>query len=117
MNRFLLLGPLTVLLVACSHDPSGVRITQKQASVIIQAPARSEPVFYNGKTYQVNFAPASSGGYDMSVSGMNAGQQKDAVAVTTSSLRQFACKGKESGKLLNEPNFVSGLWRMTVHCV
>jgi hypothetical protein len=120
MNRFVKLVPVMLVLAGCSQSTSGIRVTQNavQASpALVQAAAKSEPVFYNGKIYQINFAPDPAGGYAIAVSGMSAAQQKDAVAVSTSSLRQFACKEKQSGKLLSQPVYSDSKWRMTAHCV
>lgn len=120
MNRIVVFIAVALILAACSQSPSGVRITQEtpQASpAIVQATSKTEPVFYNGKVYQINFAPDPAGGYAMAVSGMTVSQQKDAVAVSTSSLRQFACKEKQSGKLLTQPIYSDSKWRMTAHCV
>jgi hypothetical protein len=120
MNHIVKLVPFAIILAGCSQSTSGVRITQEAAQaspVVVQAAPKSEPVFYNGKVYQINFAPDPAGGYAMSVSGMSAAQQKDAVAVSTSSLRQFACKEKQSGKLLTQPIYSENKWRMTAHCV
>ncbi len=120
MNRVFLLFPLMLCLLACSAPSSGVRITKAELEVapaIVQAQPKSEPVFYNGKIYQVAFAPGPAGGYAMSVSGMQVTQQKDAVAVSTSSLRQFACKEKQNSKLLTQPMYNDNKWHMTAHCV
>jgi hypothetical protein len=116
MNR----TPLALLLItlsACSQSPSVVRITNEPAVAQVQAKPRSEPVFYNGKTYQLDFAPDAGGGYAMSVSGMSAKQEKDAVAITTSSLRYFACKDSQTSKLLSQPAYTDSKWKLTVHCV
>jgi hypothetical protein len=120
MNRIVMLVPVALILAGCSQSTSGVRVTQEapQASpAIVRAAEKSEPVFYNGKVYQINFSPDPAGGFAMAVSGMSAGQQKDAVAVSTSSLRHFACKEKQSGKLLTQPIYSGNKWRMTAHCV
>jgi hypothetical protein len=120
MNRIYLQCFLILALAACSDPSSGVRVTKVEPQVapdVVQAKPKSEPVFYNGKIYQVAFAADPSGGYAMSVSGMQVNQQKDAVAVATSSLRQFACGAKQSGKLLSQPQYISAQWRMTAHCV
>jgi hypothetical protein len=73
-------------------------------------------VFYNGKTYQLHFSPAGPGTYAMTVSGMSAKQQKDAEAVATSSLRYFACKEGNTGKLTNKPSYENSIWRLTARC-
>ena len=52
----------------------------------------------------------------MVVSGMSASQQKDAVAVATSSLGYFACPEGQKGKLLANPAYAGGKWRMPAKC-
>lgn len=101
-------------LAACS-EPSGVRIAHDKPAAPMAAP-RSEPIFYNGKTYRLDFAPASPGLYDMAVSGMGAKQQKDAVAVATSSLAYFACPDGQKGRLQGNPAYAGGKWRMQAKC-
>ena len=107
---------LIVALSGCSRDPAGIRITQEAPPSKAETQPRSEPVFYNGKTYQLDFAPAPVGGYAMTISHMSAAQRKDAEAVATSALRQFACKAGQSGKLLSEPNYQAGQWHLIVQC-
>ena len=103
-------------LVACSNDPA-VRITSGKPKAAAPAPqARSEPIFYNGKTYRLDFAPKGSGVYDMTVSGMSGKQQKDAEAVATSSLGYFACPEGQRGKLQNTPAYANAKWRMQAKC-
>ncbi len=103
-----------VLLAGCKSDNT-VRVTN-DAPATAQAQPRSEPVFYNGKTYHLDFSPAGSGLYDMAVSGMGPKQQKDAVAVATSSLAYFACPDGQRGKLQNEPAYAGTKWRMQAKC-
>jgi hypothetical protein len=111
----LILLPLALL--ACSRPDNGVRVSvEKPIPVAPVQTARSEPIFYNGKTYQLRFAPMSGGNYDMSVANMSAGQQKDAVAVATSSLRYFACPEGKTGKLTNQPQYVASIWKMSARC-
>ncbi len=99
---------------------NGVRVSsQKPETKAVVAPkavARSEPVFYNGKTYQMKMTPQAGGVFDMTVNGMNSGQQKDAVAVATSSLRYFGCPEGKTGKLTNAPSFEEGSWKMAARC-
>jgi hypothetical protein len=121
MNRKLFLIA-ALALAACTSRDSSVRVTaQAPVKPVVKAsPAvpqtRTEPVFYNGKTYQLHFSPAGPGAYSMTVSGMSARQAKDAEAVATSSLRYFACKEGFTGKLTAKPSFDSGIWRMTARC-
>ncbi|MGA7268679.1 MAG: hypothetical protein WBX21_13060, partial [Aestuariivirga sp.] len=89
MNRIIPVAMLAVALYGCSGSDSNVRITNDKPQVAVPK-ARSEPIFYNGKTYQLDFGPASGGAYDMVVSGMSSKQKKDAVAVATSALGYYA---------------------------
>jgi hypothetical protein len=102
-------------LVACGESPD-VRVTRnKPASQVVMKP-RSEPIFYNGKTYQLDFAPKGPNLFDMSVSGMTPKQQKDAVAVATSSLGYYACPEGLKGRLQGNPVYDDAKWRMQAKC-
>lgn len=119
LRRFLPLLLLPVL-AACSSADNGVRVTAEKAAAPTPAAAvaqpRSEPIYYNGKTYKLDFAPVGGGTYDMKVSGMSASQQKDAVAVATSSLRYFACPDGKTGKLVKGPSYAEAKWVMSARC-
>jgi hypothetical protein len=108
-------------LAGCYGEPNGVRISAATSSTApapaaVVAKARSEPIFYNGKTYQLDFAPAGQGAFAMAVGGMSARQEKDAVAVATSSLRYFACPDGKTGKLTSKPAYAGGAWKMQARC-
>ena len=109
----ILLGA-ALALSACSQPE--VRVTrEKPAPQVVMTP-RSEPIFYNGKTYRLDFAPKGPNQFDMAVSGMGPSQQKDAVAVATSSLGYYACPEGQKGKLLANPVYSGGKWRMQAKC-
>jgi hypothetical protein len=115
--KILLFVLAPVLLAACSNSQSTVRITADKPEPVapVQA-ARTEPIFYNGKTYKLHLKPLAGGTYDLAVSGMAASQQKDAVAVATSSLRYFSCPDGKTGKLTNQPRYAESSWKMTARC-
>jgi hypothetical protein len=115
MNRIIPVAMLAVALYGCSGSDSNVRITNDKPQVAVPK-ARSEPIFYNGKTYQLDFGPASGGAYDMVVSGMSSKQKKDAVAVATSALGYYACPDGQKGRLQNEPSYAGSKWRMQAKC-
>ena len=64
----------------------------------------------------MDLVPAEGGRFAMSINGMSSKQQKDAVAVATSSLRYFACPEGQTGVLLDRPAFSSGTWKMSARC-
>jgi hypothetical protein len=113
---FILAVALTV--AGCAQDNSAIRVTNdtKAAAAVPAAQARHEPIFYNGKTYQLEFAPLEGGKYAMAVKGMNAAQEKDAIAVATSSLRYFKCPDGQTGVLASKAGYVDKQWRMTARC-
>lgn len=107
------------LLMACTNQNSGVRVSRDAPPKPAPAPvvkARTEPIFYNGKTYTLSFSPSSSGGYAVSVRGMSGSQQKDATNVATSAIRYFACPDGKTGKLVEKPRYAENVWRMTARC-
>ncbi len=113
--RQLLVIFVIVVLSACTQKKNDLRIAAESEPTT--PVTRSEPIFYNGKTYRFDLAKAQDGGFALAVSGMGAKQQKDAVAVATSSLRYFACKDSQSSKLSSPPRFEAGKWRMQARCV
>lgn len=115
ISRQVILAAVLAASLAGCKTSSTVRITNEKPAPQ-QAAARSEPIFYNGKTYRLDFAPRGGGAYDMTVSGMSAGQQKDAVAVATSSLSYFACPDGQKGQLQNSPAYANAKWRMQARC-
>jgi hypothetical protein len=113
--RHLILLAAAAALAGCKTG-STVRITSEAPAAQRLAAARSEPVFYNGRTYRLDFAPADGGSYDVSVSGMGPKQRGDAVAVATSSLAYFACPDGQRGRLQTEPSYADARWRMQAKC-
>ncbi|HRX36000.1 MAG TPA: hypothetical protein P5337_06350 [Aestuariivirga sp.] len=114
MKRIVLMAAAASALAGCKTD-STVRITNDKPQV--QMASRSEPIFYNGKTYRLDFGPSGQSGlFDMTVSGMGPKQRNDAVAVATSSLGYFACPDGQKGRLQNEPAYASSKWRMQARC-
>ena len=116
MNRTHIVILSAALLAACTKSPSLVRITNEPNVAVVQAKPRSEPIFYNGKTYKLDFAPQTEGGYAMAVSPMTAKQEKDAVAVATSALRYYACKDSQKSSLVSKPRYAESAWHMTAQC-
>lgn len=112
--RTTMLAAVALTLAACKTGKE-VRITS-EAPPAVQTRPRSEPIFYNGKTYHLDFSSSGSGLFDMAVSGMGPKQEKDAVAVATSSLGYFACPEGQRGKLQTEPAYMDTKWRLQARC-
>jgi hypothetical protein len=121
MNNAIILPIVLVfagVLAGCTNTNNDVRISAEKPAEPAKpvAKARNEPIFYNGKTYQLKFQPVAGGIFKMSVAGMSDKQQKDAVAVATSSLRYFACPDGKTGKLTEQPTYADAVWSMSAHC-
>lgn len=118
MKKVLLIVSV-ICLAACAQKDNGVRVAAEKPAPKNTVPKpvnRSEPVFYNGKTYRVNLSPGQDGTYSVAVNGMSGEQQKDAVAVATSSVRYFGCPDGKTGKLSNTPKYDAGSWKMSARC-
>jgi hypothetical protein len=118
MNRFLVLSAL--FLTACSHEPAGVEIThnvQPKPEITIAKPARIEPVFFNGKTYQLAMTPDGLGNYAIVISGMSATQNKDANELSKTAFHHFTCKDSQTAKLGAVPSFDGEKWVSQGRCV
>ena len=119
MNRNLCLIVSAAILSACASSPSAVRITRDEpvsAQPKAAPQAKTEMVFYNGKTYNVGFTPMSGGTYLVTVAGMSAAQAKDANGLSTSAFHHFTCKDSQKTKLLAKPSFANGRWSLTARC-
>jgi hypothetical protein len=120
MNRTIIIAAIT--LSACTPSPSSVRITNNVPQApIVAAPkamkaARSEPVFYNGKTYKLNMSPNNAGTYDVAVIGMSPGQAKDAKAFTSTAFHHFNCKDSQRTRFIAPPTFDGTAWRSEASC-
>jgi hypothetical protein len=118
MNRISLIIA-AALLAACSQSPSSVRVTNDVPQPVPAKPAglaRSEPIFYNGKTYKLNMVLAADGTTAVTVMGMAASQQKDALGLTTSAFHHFTCKDSQKANILGKPVYAGGQWNLTAQC-
>ncbi len=116
MKPICFIASAAFLLAGCKTG-NNVTINQHSGGEV-QTTSRSEPVFYNGKTYQLDYSYAkSSKAFDMRVSGMGPKQQKDAEAVATSSLRYFACREGQSSQMIGGPSYAGGVWTVQAKCV
>ena len=103
-----------ILLAGCGGPD--VRVTNGSAQTV-QTKSRSEPIFYNGKTYKLDYSYSQSAShFDMKVSGMGPKQRNDAIAVATSSLRYFACPESQKGHLIGEAAYVDKAWTLQARC-
>lgn len=108
-----------LLLAACSQDPNGIRLIQEkqaEADANVTLKAKTEPVFYNGKTYQVSLAPQGDGRANVKITDMGPKQAKDASALATSALFHFACKDSQKAVLAAPPVFDGTAWSATGTC-
>jgi hypothetical protein len=116
MKPIYLIAAISFLLAGCKTT-SNFTINQHSGAPV-QTASRSEPVFYNGKTYKLDYSYVKSAkAFDMRVSGMGPKQQKDAEAVATSGLRYFACPDSQKGQMIGGPSYASGVWSVQAKCI
>lgn len=117
MIRVLICAPALAVLAACAAKQPDVNITHRSAAApVVQTESRAEPVFYNGRTYQLNYSYlAASSSFDARVSGMKGSQQADAVGLSTSAIGHFACPSARA-KLAGTPNYAGGVWSVPAKC-
>jgi hypothetical protein len=116
MNHLVIVLLAAAVLTGCTKSKVAVN-----SAATVQTGSRSEPIFYNGKNYRLNYIyNQAAGAFDVKVSGetttMGANQKKDAVAIATSSIRYFACPEGQSGRLTGEPNYAAGTWSLQARC-
>ena len=118
MKTILYLALAALVVAGCSAKDNGVRVSanKPEAAAPVAPQGRTEPIFYNGKTYTLKFAPGANGVYSLAVLGMTAKQQKDATNVGTSAIRYFACPDGKTGKVVAQPRYVNNAWNMTARC-
>jgi hypothetical protein len=114
MKHAIIMLLLAAMLAACA-EKAKVNITR--ATPQVQTKSRSEPIFYNGKTYQLDYAfNEGQSAFDMKVSGLGPKQQKDAVNIATSALAYYACPDGLRGRLQGTPAYLQGKWDLQAKC-
>ena len=118
MLRKIIVAIGCIMLAGCATTDNGVRVSQDKPkpAPVVPVQARTEPIFYNGKTYTLKFAPAAAGGYDVAVLGMSAKQKTDATNIATSAIRYFTCPDGKTGKLTSAPRYEADTWKMGARC-
>ena len=101
------------LLGACTSS----KVSFNKTSQTVQTTSRSEPIYYNGKTYQLDYVYIEGkGAFDMKVSGLGPKQQQDAMNITTSALGYFACPDGLRGRVMGLPIYVERKWTIYAKC-
>lgn len=113
MKKIALVICALVLLGACTSS----KVNINRGTATVQTKSRSEPIFYNGKTYQLDYTYSEAQGtFDMKVSGLSPKQQQDATNIAISSLGYFACPDGQRGKIRGMPIYVDGKWSLLAKC-
>ena len=121
MNRNVLALLCVSLLAAACSKPAGTVDINSGGPRTVQTQSRSEPIFYNGKHYALNYTYNDAmKAFDVKVSGtttaMKPDSQKDAVNIAFSSLGYFACPEGQRGRLVGSPKFNGGVWALQARC-
>jgi hypothetical protein len=117
VKKCVVVAAVAAALVACTSK-SNVDVTSGGS---VQTKSRSEPIFYNGQHYNVNYTYNETLRlFDMKVKGtsvtMTPSDRNTAAAIATSALRYFACPDSQSGRLIGQPQFSSAVWSMQAKC-
>jgi hypothetical protein len=106
---------VATLLAGCVTKPD---VSVNRGPATVQTGTRSEPVYYNGKTYHLDYTytPAQGGVFDMKISGLSPKQQQDAMNIAISSLGYFACPDGQRGKIRGLPIYVDRKWNLFAQC-
>jgi hypothetical protein len=115
MKESILIALVLALVAGCSSS-SKVRFN-RNGPATVQTNSRSEPIYYNGKTYQLDYDfDETQKLFAMRISGLGAKQQRDAVNIATSSLGYFACPEGQRGKIMDAPSYEDGNWTLFAKC-
>ena len=116
MKKLIIVTVSSLVLVACTTGPK-VEFTRGKTAAKVQTKSRSEPIFYNGKNYQLDYSfNEAQSVFDMKVAGLGPKQQKDATNIATSSLAYYACPDGLRGKLIGAPAYAEGKWDLQAKC-
>ena len=114
MKKAIVLIVMLAALAACSSKPK-VNVTRSEPD--IQTNSRSEPIFYNGKTYQLDYVfNQGQNLFDMKVSGLGPNNKQDAINIATSALSYYSCPDSKRGRLQGSPVFNGGKWDVKAMC-
>ncbi|MFO1091193.1 MAG: hypothetical protein U1E46_16580 [Hyphomicrobiales bacterium] len=121
------LAAVTVMLavVSCTSSRQPADIRSGTPSPYQPGKKQSEPVFYNGKHYDVSFTYNQTlNAYDMTVTGdggrklgSTPGDQQVVEQIASSTVRHFACPNGQKGYVLaGSSRYDSGAWALQATC-
>lgn len=114
MQKAIVLIVLITAIAACASKPK-VEVTRSEPQ--IQTNSRSEPIFYNGKTYQLDYEfNQGQNLFDMKVSGLGPSNKQDAINIATSALSYYSCPDSKRGRLKGSPAYNGGKWSLKASC-
>ena len=114
---------LTAIAVSGCDKQNNVQTT---TSLYRNGETQTQPVIYNGKPYRVGFTFRSATNlYDVTVSGKGGrplggkdGDRKIVEQIASSTVRHYACRDSQKGRILPGTAQHSGKkWRMQARCV
>ncbi len=114
MKKAIVLIVLIAALGACASKP---KVDVKRSEPEIQTNSRSEPIFYNGKTYQLDYVynPGQSL-FDMKVSGLGPNNKQDAINIATSALGYYSCPIRSAAACRARLAYAGGKWDLKAMC-
>lgn len=113
---------LAAVLAAACTSKSNINVV---SSPYADGVNHTEPVFYNGRHYDVSFRfDAHANAYEVSVAGKGgrslgseAGDQAIIEAIATSTVRHFACAASQKASVMpGSPRHSDGRWSLQARC-
>jgi hypothetical protein len=118
-------GAAVLALTACASEKPELATINTNPSPYAQGEAHSEPLFYNGRTYQVQFRHiVAEKVYTVNVSarGRSLGRTEDDGRIVSevgrNAINHFACRDTQKAQILDgslQPGTVG--WNMQARCV
>ena len=124
-NLFAFLGLTGLTVSACASEKPKLAMVNANPSPYAQGQAHTEPLFYNGRTYQVQFRHiVAEQVFDVNVSapgrslGKTPADSRIVSEVGRNAINHFACKDDQKAQIVDgsvQPGTVG--WKMRAQCV
>lgn len=125
VKTFAVSGVTVMAVAACASDKPELAAINTNPSPYAQGQAHTEPLYYNGRTYQVQFrhiiaeqvfaVNVSARGRSL---GKTAADRRIVSEVGRNAINHFACKDSQKAQILDgsvQPSAVG--WKMRARCV
>ncbi len=125
MLRFVPMTVLVILVSACAAEKPKLAVVNDNPSPYAQGQTHTEPLYYNGRTYRVQFRHIiEQKVFDVNVSvpgrqlGSTSGDARIVTEVGRNAVNHFACRSSQKAQIVpDSPAPANGGWNMQAKCV